>query len=457
LLIPSPIIIRKSIKPYIPYGLCSLQAVSVKHSAEVDVLQVNDNGTYLENSREVVDFMLDRVHLEDYDVVGISTAINGFHHVLNIAQSIKERMPKTRVWLGGPHASVLGETILKASRDIDAIFIGEGEAIFSEILEHQIKKSYDNHAIENIHGIMTRKNEYFPRKPIDNLDCLPMINLSNRYLDDLNNNHNFGTKKEAPLEVTRGCPGFCGFCSTRLYWGQKVRRKSFNRIISEMQQISKLTNRRDFSLIGDNFGFPRQNLEDFCKKMIAANPGFNWGCSLRLNDLEPEDLSMLWAAGCRGFFTGIESGSEKTQKHIGKNIRLDHAQTIIDKAIDIGFDVETSFIIGFPWETLDDINLTYKMHCHMLKAGVTRSDIHVLIPLNGTPLSNKYKVKFETNSYVPHDWMDFIPLDDTTLSLFSQFPEMFLQFGYFENSKLNRLDLLATNDAARNIKSLYLD
>jgi radical SAM superfamily enzyme YgiQ (UPF0313 family) len=174
-----------------------------------------------------------------------------------------------------------------------------------------------------------------------------------------------------------------------------------------------------------------------------------------LNDLELADVDTLWNAGCRGFYTGLESSSQETQRLIGKNVKLDHALDIITKAIDMGFRVETSFIIGFPWENLKDIDYTYKLNCKMLELGAKRSDIHILVPLVGTPMIKDYKVRLEIDSYTPHDWMDLIPLDKATQDLMVQYPEMFLHMGYFENSHIDRIDILATNDAARNLKSIY--
>jgi radical SAM superfamily enzyme YgiQ (UPF0313 family) len=191
--------------------------------------------------------------------------------------------------------------------------------------------------------------------------------------------------------------------------------------------------------------------------MIDIGLNFNWHCSLRMNDIELEDLDTLWNAGCRGFFTGVESGSQETQKFISKNVKLDHVIKIITKAVDMGFGVETSFIIGFPCESFKDVDYTYKLNSKMLELGVKRSDIHILIPLIGTPLINDYKVRLEIDSYVRHDWMDSIPLDEATQELTIKYPEMFLHMGYFENSNMDRIDILATNDAARNLKSLYSD
>jgi radical SAM superfamily enzyme YgiQ (UPF0313 family) len=456
LLIPSPTIVGNCINRYIPYGLCSLQAVSQANGVEVDILQFSDSATekIIHNSNEFVDVLLDQVNLDDYDTVGLSTVCNGFHHSLNIVKAIKYLKPRMRIWLGGPHVSVVAEKAINIFKDIDAVFVGECEATFAEVIGHRMQNDLK---LDNIAGIQTREAKYIPRQPIANLDDLPPIYLSKEYLAGLSHHCTFGSKKEAPLEVTRGCPGVCSFCSTRLYWGGTVRRKSDERVISEMQRIFEITRVGDFDLFGDNFGFPHMNLLKFCQKMIAQKLDFRWRCSLRLNDLESEDLDLLWDAGCRGFFTGLESGSQETQKRIRKNVRLNHAREIITKSIDKGFAVETSFIIGFPWESIRDIDDTFKLHCKMLELGAKRSDIHVLIPLLGTPMIKRHKVQLEVDSYVPHDWMDLVPLDLATQVLVNQYPEMFVQMGYFENNKVDRIDIIATNDASRCLKSLYAD
>jgi magnesium-protoporphyrin IX monomethyl ester (oxidative) cyclase len=398
--------------------------------------------------------VLDQVNLSDYDTVGLSTMSNSFHHSLNILAAIKAQKPDMHIWLGGPHVSVIAKKVIEVFESIEAIFVGESEETFEAAMNRYLQKNFN---LGGIPGIQTRGGRFTPRAPIQNLDNLPPIYLSKDYLAGLSHNYEIHGEKGAPLEVTRGCPGICSFCSTRLFWGSAIRRKSDQRIFTEMQRINQISKLTHFNFYGDNFGFPRSCLINFCNKMIKNNLDYLWYCDLRLNDLRPEDLDLLWSAGCRGFLTGIESGSQKTQKYINKNVRLDHAFELIAKSIDKGFAVKTSFIIGFPWETMDDINKTFDYHCNMLKLGVKSSDINVVIPLLGTPLTDKFRVLLDCDEYLNHDSIDNIPLDKATRDLIKLHPEMFLQFGYFENPNIDKLDILAMVDAARQIKTIYLD
>ena len=454
LLIPAINISRGKIVPYIPYGLLSLQATAhgTGRGKEVDILPTR--GDLLEmkfrNSTELAEALLAQIDLQDYDTVGISTMCNSFHHSLRIAGVIKRQAPGMRVWMGGPHISVIARQALEAFEEVDAVFVGEGELTFAEVLT---RRSRGDHELKNVPGVHTREYTYTPRKPISNLDELHRIDLAEHFPVSLSQLLECSKEKEVPLEAARGCPGHCSFCSTHLYWGRHIRRKSDRRILAEMHRLYDLTGISHFHLIGDTFGSPRRRLLRFCETIFSEALELHWNCSLRLDDLEEEDLETLWQGGCRAFFVGVESASQETLKHIHKNVRLERNLNIISNAVQMGLKVITSFIIGFPWETTDSINRTFKLHCRMLELGVYRSQVCLLCPLPGTRLSKEYPVHFD--HFISDIAQDDIPMDNTTRELTHLYPGMFSQLGYFETPHVNRNELVAVRDAASQLYQLY--
>ncbi len=74
------------------------------------------------------------------DAVGLSVYTHNRTDSLRLAAEIKRRLPKTVVIAGGPHASFLGEEILRRVRSIDYIVRGEGELALAELLARHAKK-----------------------------------------------------------------------------------------------------------------------------------------------------------------------------------------------------------------------------------------------------------------------------------------------------------------------------
>ena len=81
---------------------------------------------------------------------------------------------------------------------------------------------------------------------------------------------------------------------------------------------------------------------------------------MRTDNCTREDLQIMYDAGCRWIFFGVESGSEERQKAIKKRLDLKKATETINNCREIGISTTTSFVIGFPDETEEDIKKTIR-------------------------------------------------------------------------------------------------
>ena len=101
-------------------------------------------------------------------------------------------------------------------------------------------------------------------------------------------------------------------------------------------------------------------------------------------------------AGCQSVFFGIESGSDKIQKSIKKNLDFKKVYAVADKCREVDLNMYASFIIGFPDETKGDIEKTLNMILTLASKG-TFVQVSELAVLTGTPLYTNYfeKLKFD--------------------------------------------------------------
>lgn len=456
LLVPAPHVVGQQLEPYLPLGLFSLQAVGAQFGDTVDVLDlsVDTEGRSFSDSRELAEVVLTHIDLSQYDVVGFSSVCSAFHHSLMIASSIKEKAPGVSVWMGGPHASALSADILQAFDDVDAVFVGESELTFSEVLARRSRGVTD---LAGVAGVHTREGGYSHRLPMSDLDQLPFVDSARGFLAASSNAKPYHFPKAVPFEAARGCTGRCAFCSTRQFWGGAVRRKSDARLMTEMRRLYAATGISYFNFVGDNFAAPRQRLLEFCRSMAQDAGDLRWVCNLRMDRIRPTDLDALWTGGCRGFFVGVESASQRTLDRIGKGVVLERELEVIRRAVAMGFLVETSFIIGFPWETMHDLARTFKLHCEMLKSGVFRSAVWILCPLPGTQFADasQYRVRFdrERSGIAGDD----LPLDDEATELIRKHPKLFMHFGCCEASHLTWEDVIAVSDASAQLASAYAE
>jgi anaerobic magnesium-protoporphyrin IX monomethyl ester cyclase len=456
LLIPSPSIHLGAPQPYVPLGILSLQAVAHRLGHAADVLSYGDlvrSNRVFGSSEDLAAALADAIEVDPYDAIGLSAMCSGLHHSLNLIRLLKARRPDLPIWLGGPHASLCAEQLLEAYPEIDAVFVGESEETLREVLE---SSSHGRLSVLGIRGIANRGSPAAPRKPISNLDDLPFLDEATGFHGAWESARGNDYPDALPLEAERGCPGACGFCSTRLLWSLPPRRKSNTRMITEMRRLHRITGMTHFSLIGDNFASPHERLLDFCDAMKIDASGFNWYCHLKLDRLAPEDLSKLWRGGCRGFFAGLESASQSTLDRVNKGTDLRRELEVVFRAVDLGFYVVTSFIIGFPWETASDIDQTYALHADLLKRGVSRSLISVLCPLPGTQLLQEYCDHFEPFRGISKTAVDGLPFGAETWEMIKRCPELFTQLGYFRNGA-SWTEVAATADAAQMLTTHHMN
>ena len=98
---------------------------------------------------------------------------------------------------------------------------------------------------------------------------------------------------------------------------------------------------------------------------------------------EEADYQMLYDAGCRWIFFGIESGSKEMQDIIHKNIDYSKIAPTFEVLNRIGITTIASFIIGFPNETKKQLKDTVRL-LNTIKANLP--PVFHFTPIPGTEL-----------------------------------------------------------------------
>lgn len=160
------------------------------------------------------------------------------------------------------------------------------------------------------------------------------------------------------IQYTRGCPFNCDFCDITALFGHKVRAKSTDQIISELDNIYKVGWRKNVFFVDDNFIGNRKVLKTDLLPAIIEWMGnknypfaFSTEASINLAD-DDELLDLMIEAGFVTVFIGIETTEEASLAECGKtqnkNRSLIHSIKKIQKR---GMEVNGGFIVGFDSDT----------------------------------------------------------------------------------------------------------
>lgn len=370
----------------------------------------------------------------DAEVYGFGSICSAYPLTLRIAKGVKAIRPESTIVIGGPQASVVAEPTMKAFPFIDFILRGEAEQslpIFLEELSSQRR-------FERVPGLVHRSMFGVQRNPdaplIANLDALPLP--AYHLTGELR-----GTRT-APLELGRGCPFACTFCSTNDFFRRNFRLRSPRRVLEDMCAIEAEYGITDFDLAHDMFTVDRKRVRTFCQHMIDSGKCYRWACSARTDCVDQELIELMAAAGCRGIFFGVETGSHRMQKIIDKHLDPRRAHEIIEIVDRAGIRSTISLITGFPEEQWDDLSETLQFFMHSARTPKSAPQINLLAPLANTPLHLKYKGAMTLEplcSDVSHQGRYQHPAD---LELIKRFPDIFPNFYLLPTPYLDRNLLL---------------
>lgn len=313
----------------------------------------NDEGFYASIAQEIV--------RTGPDIVGFMTECDSYHHVLQICAEVKRAAPGCIVVLGGPHATAVAERTMRTWPSVDAIVLGEGEVTFCELVERIATRgltAVDGTWIRDTTGAI---HQGAPRALVADLDDLPLpaYDLYTSALDE-----------ELFLEVGRGCPFQCTFCSTSPFWQRRHRTKSPARILLEVAEMRKHHQARRIHFTHDLFTANRTWARDVCKALIEADIGLSWTCSSRTDTVDDALLRDMAAAGCHAIYFGIESGSPRMLKEIHKNIPPAEALAVVERCSAYGIQANAGLIIGFPTEDEQSLEETFTAYGTLAQQGV---------------------------------------------------------------------------------------
>ena len=156
------------------------------------------------------------------------------------------------------------------------------------------------------------------------------------------------------LQYSRGCPFNCEFCEITALLGRKVRVKTPEQIIGELDGIFQTGYKGSIFFVDDNFIGNKKLLKETLLPRIIhwnslyRNPfTFTTEASINLSD-DPELMEMMATAGFERVFVGIETVNEESLAECEKNHNRDRNLVECVRQIQrSGMEVTGGFIVGF--------------------------------------------------------------------------------------------------------------
>ena len=352
---------RDRIFKFPPHSLLAVAALTPK---DIEVGIIDENIEELDFNRKA-------------DLVGITTMTASSPRAYEIADEFRRKgIP---VVIGGIHATALPE---EAAQHADAVVIGEAEGCWERLLEDFKRKGkkglaqfYRNSQLPDPSKIPIARRELLEGKGY----------LLSRF-----------------LQISRGCPFNCSFCSVSRFFGKKYRFRPVKNVIEEVKSIvGKSLKTRFLGFLDDNIVGSVSYAKELFKALIPYR--VLWAGQSSLNIAHDDELLDLAArSGCKGLFIGFESVSEDS---LGEANKLQNKIGFYEKAVkkihQFGISIEGAFIFGFDHDDKSIFQRTVKF---IERVKLDAVQFTVLTPLPGTKLYEKLE---EEGRITDKDWSNY--------------------------------------------------
>ena len=392
------------------------------------------------------------------DVIGVSVlSLMSLADAREVTAQAKN-MGYTVVW-GGQIPSFYTDVCVKDS-GADYMFLGEGELTWKEFLD---RKEHGENA-DNIDGIAfyrDGKTVYTAEREFADLTLFPKPDWSLVKPSDYFQTY-ITASKMLMLPASKGCPCNCAFCGNRHYHRRTLRKGSIIKTVESIEDLVKNYG-ADGIYFTDELWYPdKRDIREFCALMKSRQLDVKWGLQARIGQFDEEILSVMKDAGCSWIFYGVESGSREMLKKINKQIDYDEIEHSIKITNDAGIVTMTSFIVGFPDETAEEIKDTVSL-ARRCGADIISFNMYFLTP--GSDLYNRlieqgreklpesldeiYR-NFSTEST---EYKNFSAVSTKELKVI----QSYFHWIYFtgKNNKSGKMGDVAVKTAANTLKSIF--
>jgi len=364
-----------------PLSLLLVATVLKKDGFDVSLLDAAATGMSIEELKKIA---------PEFSLVVLLTSTMTVNEDASVLSELKKANPQLKTAVFGAHPTFMPRHTL-AKKGIDIVVRREAEFIIRDLARALAKGGSE---WKKVKGIGYREdsgevflNELYPF--IENLDELP---IPDRTMLPAGVDYFNPVVKRVPyttMMTSRGCPGQCTFCSSPPFYGRKIRYRSVESMIEELEEIKRLGYREVF-FRDEIFTVIKSRTIALCEEMIKRKLNLSWICSARIGSVDKEMMEIMKKAGCHMIRFGVESGSQKILDNIKKGITLEQTRETFRWAHQVGLDTHAHLMIGTPGETKETIEETINFVKEIEPTIITCG---ICTPYPGTQLFEEVRAK----------------------------------------------------------------
>lgn len=357
----------------------------------------------------------------EYAIVGISVMTGmPLKNSIEISKIVRKFSPLSKVVWGGPHPTVLPETINESY--IDYIICGYGSNALKCLADYLIKKTTN---IYDIHSLVYKENgKIYSNKRCDKVEKLSFEDLPYDLIDIKSSKYKRGYSGQQifSLFTSLGCPYQCAFCISPAAYkainGCKWVAYSPEEVVAHIEYIINKYKMKHICFIDDTC-FPdlkrmKKIFELILAKKMDITLEFRGARINEIDRMDDEFIKLLIKVGGRFLMVGVESGSERVLKIMKKGIYKEQIIRVNKKLANYPELMPYyNFVYGIPGEKYEDILETKELILQLVK-----DNPYCLIGYGGDwkPIPGSKLTEIAINEYglkLPENTEEWIKIDSS--------------------------------------------
>lgn len=329
-----------------PLGISYMAAVLEENNFDVSIIDASALDMTWDDLKKEIEKV-------SPDVVAVTALTPTINQAMKTAEIAKKTCPDAIIIMGGYHPTFNYQEVLEKDF-VDVVIRGEGEYTMLELVQ-TLKKGGD---LSEVKGIAFDNTVTSLRPLITDLDSLPyparhLLPMDHYKLFNMNSNM-------ATIASSRGCPMQCPFCASAALHGPKLRLRSPENVVDEMEYLINEHNIKTIAFMDDTFTLQRSQVKEICAEILKRELDVFWGCTARVDTLSEDVIKEMKKAGCIAMFMGVESADQQVLDEVGKKTNINKIRRAFEISRKEKMRTIASVVLGMPGDTKESISRTVK-------------------------------------------------------------------------------------------------
>ena len=351
---------------------------------------------------EFIRVEIDWQYVYEADYICFAVMTFSANRAYQLAKQIKSKKDVPIIF-GGAHPTVLPGECLDFC---DYVVRNEGEETIIQLIEG-LENGSD---VTGLRGISYRDNKGKDvhnenRAFMEDIDVPQDVSLMHDY--DAVGERFYGKYAARHymqvVQTSRGCPYNCKFCVAPKELGLKYRTKSIDVVLKDLANGVAYTKSPFFLLVDNEFTVKKIRTKALLKAIAEKFDDSLYLMVFARNEVgsEPEILELMYKAGVRLLFIGVESVNEETLKYFNKNQTLEKVANNVARIHDAGISTIGSTILGSDYDKPEYIR---ESSGFFISNGFAHAHFYSLYEIPTKQKILNLPQLFEDYRFIHHDW-----------------------------------------------------